>query len=94
MKLCPYHQDSFGWDACTDGWEDCSIEIARELLFALKVSRQYLVKAEIDGMKTALPVSQIIKMADTAIAKVEGGCHGTHERTIKGNRTGGGSKVR
>lgn len=28
--LCPYHQDSLGWDACTDGFNGCEVNQARK----------------------------------------------------------------
>ena len=30
IRLCPYHQDSLGWDDCTDGFENCQIEKLKE----------------------------------------------------------------
>ena len=29
MKLCPYHKDGLGWDACSEGFEGCEIKKAR-----------------------------------------------------------------
>ena len=29
-KLCPYHQEGLGWDECTEGFEGCEFEEARE----------------------------------------------------------------
>jgi hypothetical protein len=31
MKLCPYHTDSLGWDECSEGFEGCEIEKARDI---------------------------------------------------------------
>ena len=30
LTLCPYHADSLGWDACTEGFEGCQIDEVRE----------------------------------------------------------------
>jgi len=29
MKLCPYHKDGLGWDACSEGFKGCEIKKAR-----------------------------------------------------------------
>jgi len=30
MRLCPYHENSLGWDECTEGFKGCQVEEARE----------------------------------------------------------------
>ena len=28
-RLCPYHEDSLGWDACSEDFEGCEVELAK-----------------------------------------------------------------
>ena len=45
------------------------IAAAPELLEALKTALPYLIKAEIDGMNTAVPVKNVVKYVDKVIKK-------------------------
>ena len=29
-RLCPYHQDSLDWDACTEDFEGCDVQTVKE----------------------------------------------------------------
>jgi hypothetical protein len=41
-RLCPYHEDGLGWDACTEGFIGCQVEEAR------KAAKQY--KSDCSGL--------------------------------------------
>ncbi len=30
FKLCPYHQDSLGWDTCSEEFQGCQVKQARK----------------------------------------------------------------